>query len=83
MDDDEVGARRRGPAARRVRGADQLQEGVAEALVPGRLPVGGDLPGPGLEAGPGLGEGLGGQLHTHGAELLVEAQEAAVVLGAG
>ena len=65
-----------------LRRADQLHEGVTEALVPRGLPVGGDLVRPGLEAGPGLGEGLGGQLHAHGAERLVEAQEAPLVLGA-
>ena len=44
---------------RRAPSPDHLEEGVAEALVPGRLAVGGDVAGPGLEAGPGLGEGLG------------------------
>ncbi len=64
------------PAADRT---DQLQEAVAEALVPRRLAVGGDLCGPGprgrswprhrtrLAAGPS------------GAELVVEAQEATIV----
>ena len=49
-----------GPA-RRGAEADELDEGVTEALVPRRLAVGGDLAGPGLETGPGLGVGLGGQ----------------------
>ena len=66
------------PGSRR---ADHLDEGVAEALVPGRLAVGGHVAGPGLEADLGLGEGLGRELHGHGAELIVEAQEAPVVLG--
>ena len=65
------------------RGADELQEGVTQTLVPRGLAVGGDVASPGLEAGPGLGEGLRGQLHTHGAERFVEAEKATVVLGSG
>ena len=48
----------------------------------GVSPSEGTAAGPGLEAGPGLGEGLGGQLHAHGATRLVEAQVTTVVLGA-
>ena len=46
VDDHEVRARRRGPAAR-VRRADQLDEGVTEPLIPRGLPIGGTRePGP-------------------------------------
>ncbi len=82
VDDHEVGAGRCVARPAGVRRADQLHEGVTEALVPRGLPVGGDLARPGLEAGPGLGEGLGGQLDAHGAVLLVEAHEAPLVLRA-
>ena len=77
MDDDEV----RAAACRTPRGADDLQEGVAAALVPGRLAFGGDLLGPGLEqpwsrrrTPPGAG--------PNGPVLVVEAQVAAICCSA-
>ena len=80
----EVRARGSRPAAGVThRRADQLEEGIAQSLVPRRLAVGGDPTGPRLEAGPGLGEGLGRQLDAQRPEAVVEAEEPPLVVGRG
>ena len=57
------------------------KEPIAAALVHGDLVLIGGRLGPGVDTGFGLGVGLFGQLHRHGAVVIVEAQVAAVVLG--
>ena len=85
MDDDEIRALCRGPLrrSRGCRGTDDLQEGVAEPLVPGGLAIGRNVLRTSLEATLGLGEGLGRELDGHGAALLVEAQVTALMGGRG
>ena len=68
------------PTPTAARRPDRLEQGVAQALVPRRLPVGGDLAGPALEARPDLGVGVGGQLGSHRAVAVVEADEPPLVI---